>query len=59
MTLNANIFNLFDKDFRNTQVYTNTAGNPVVTGDYFSSMQATKGSVPSGRMLWVSATVDF
>ncbi|WP_449191803.1 TonB-dependent receptor domain-containing protein [Thauera sp.] len=59
VTLNANIFNLFDKDFRNTQVYTNTAGNPVVTGDYFSSMQATKGSVPSGRMLWVSATVDF
>lgn len=59
VTLNANIFNLLDKDFRATKVYTSITNTQVVTGDYFSSTSATKGTVPNGRTLWVSANFDF
>ena len=59
VTLSANIFNLFDKDFRATRVYRNTSNLNVVTGDYFSSSQSTKGTVPNGRTFWMSANFDF
>lgn len=59
VTLSANIFNLFDKDFRDTKVYRNTNNQNVVTGDYFSSSQSTKGTVPNGRTFWMTANFDF
>lgn len=59
VTLNANIFNLFDKDFLRFTEWTNAAGETVWGSHYVKSTAATKGSLPSGRTLWISASVNF
>ncbi|MFN3987875.1 MAG: TonB-dependent receptor domain-containing protein [Rhodocyclaceae bacterium] len=59
VTLNANIYNLLDKDFLKFRSWTNASGETVWGSSYFKSSAATKGTVPSGRTLWVSANVSF
>lgn len=59
LTINANVFNLFDKDFNKCTSYTNTAGNEAVTCAYFKTTSGTKGTVSSGRTLWLSANYNF
>lgn len=63
VTLNAAIYNLFDKDFLNGKPYTlYDAGVPDGTGwgtDYIHSTRATTGVLEEGRRLWLSATMEF
>ena len=63
VTLNATIYNLFDKDFLNGKSY-DTYNNGVVNGtawgtDYTHSTSGTTGTLEEGRRLWLSATIDF
>jgi len=59
VTLNANIYNLFDKDFERFTVWNNGAGEAVLGSRYYKSTAATKGTAPAGRTLWLSANVTF
>ncbi len=59
LTLNASIFNLLDKDFRDFKRWTNTAGEEVWGSAYFKSTAATKGMTPAGRTYWISANMSF
>lgn len=59
VTLNANIYNLFDKDFDKYSVWTNGAGESVIGSQYYRSAQSIKGTAPAGRTLWLSANVTF
>ena len=58
-TLNANIYNLFDKDFSKSRSYTNTAGETVVGSPYFRTSSSVKGTAAAGRTFWVSANFQF
>ncbi|MBS7350345.1 MAG: TonB-dependent receptor [Comamonas sp.] len=56
--LNANIFNLFDKDFRKfNQVDLN--GTPTWVNQYFQSGQSVSGTTLPGRTLWLTANISF
>lgn len=58
VTLNANIFNLFDKDFRKfKQVDLN--GTPTWVNQHYQSSQSVSGTTLPGRTLWISANVSF
>ncbi len=58
VTLNANIFNLFDKDFRQyRQVDLN--GTPTWVNEYFQGGASVAGTTPAGRTFWVSANISF
>ena len=59
VTLSANIFNLFDKDFTKFKQWTNTNGDTVWGSEYFRSRQSIKGFVPTGRMFWIAANINF
>lgn len=59
VTINANIFNLFDKDFLDCKPWTNTAGVAQLGCSYFKTAAATKGTVPSGRTFWLAANFNF
>lgn len=62
VTLNATIYNLFDKDFLDGGIYQYTTGAGTNTGwasHYTHSAQSTTGTLEEGRRLWLSATVDF
>lgn len=59
LTINANLYNLFDKDFSKCSTYVNTAGAEAVTCAYFKTTSGTKGSVSAGRTLWLSANYSF
>ncbi|HRD34991.1 MAG TPA: TonB-dependent receptor [Rhodocyclaceae bacterium] len=59
ITVNANIFNLFDKDFLKFNQWTNLAGDTVWGSPYVKSTAATKGTLPAGRTLWISASMNF
>jgi outer membrane receptor for ferrienterochelin and colicins len=59
VTIGANIFNLFDKDFDKFSTWTNTAGTSVLGSPYYKVGQSTKGTAASGRTFWVTATVNF
>ncbi|WP_230976253.1 TonB-dependent receptor domain-containing protein [Pseudothauera nasutitermitis] len=59
VTINANIFNLLDKDFRKFKQWTNNAGAQVWGSEYFKSTQSTKGTTPAGRTFWISANIGF
>ncbi|ENO88624.1 TonB-dependent receptor [Thauera linaloolentis 47Lol = DSM 12138] len=59
VTVNANIFNLFDKDFTKFKTWTNVAGVEQLGSEYYRSAQSTKGTVTAGRTLWISANVNF
>ncbi|ARU03795.1 TonB-dependent receptor [Comamonas serinivorans] len=58
-TINASIYNLFDKDFSGYRTWINTAGETVVGSPYYRTAQSVKGTAPSGRTLWVSANFEF
>lgn len=58
VSLNANIFNLFNKDFRKfTQV--NVNGTPTWVNQYFQGGQSVSGTTLPGRTLWLTANVQF
>ncbi len=59
ITLNANVFNLLDKDFTRFSSWTDTAGVEQLGSHYFRSAQSTKGTVTAGRTLWLSANIEF
>lgn len=58
VTFNANIFNLFDKDFRQfQQVPLN--GTPTWVSEYFQGGSSVSGTTTPGRTFWISANVTF
>lgn len=59
VSLTANVFNLFDKDFLKFSQWQDTAGNTQWGNPYIKSVAATKGFIPSGRTFWVSANITF
>lgn len=59
VTLTANIFNLFDKNFLKFQPWQDISGATQWGSPYFKSIAATKGSVPDGRTFWVAANITF
>ncbi len=56
LTLNATIYNLFDKDFT-TGTYYNNGANWV--SDYAQIGRSTDGVIEEGRRLWLSANITF
>ncbi|KFZ37997.1 hypothetical protein HR45_05655 [Shewanella mangrovi] len=58
ITVNANINNLFDKDFSEVQLF-GSGRNTEYAGDYFSTSRSTTGYVNPGRNYWVSMTFSF
>nr|AMP42357.1 TonB-dependent receptor [uncultured bacterium IN-10] len=59
VTLNATIYNLFDKDFLTGKVYTDSTGAEAWASDYTQTGRSTTGTIEEGRRLWLSATIDF
>ncbi|PRB74779.1 TonB-dependent receptor [Pseudomonas sp. MYb185] len=62
VTLNATIYNLFDKDFLDGGIYEYGTPTGTTTGwasHYTHSAQSVTGTLEEGRRLWLSATVDF
>lgn len=59
VTLNASIYNLFDKDFLDGKVYTDNSGSSAWSSYYIQTGQSTTGTVEEGRRLWLSAVVEF
>ena len=59
VTLNANIFNLFDREFRKFQVYEDTNGNPAWASEYFQGGRSITGATLPGRTFWLSVNIDF
>jgi outer membrane receptor for ferrienterochelin and colicins len=57
--INANIFNLLDKDFTKYKTWVDSSGNTQLGSAYYRSQQATKGTVHAGRTFWISTNVDF
>ncbi len=64
LTLNATIYNLFDKDFVDGKAYTTYSNGGSANGtaygtDYSHSGAATTGLMEEGRRLWLSANLTF
>jgi outer membrane receptor for ferrienterochelin and colicins len=59
VTLNATIYNLFDKDFTEGTYYTTNTGSTGWASDYIQSAAATTGTLEEGRRLWLSANFTF
>ena len=60
LTLNATIYNLFDKDFLECNNWTNTSGDVSCGSPYIQSGRSTTGSLPyTGRAFWLSANITF
>ena len=58
LSINANIFNLFDKDFRKySQV--NVAGTPTWVNSYFQGGSSVSGVTQAGRTFWITANMKF
>ncbi|MCH1918709.1 TonB-dependent receptor [Shewanella sp. A3A] len=58
ITVNANIDNLFGKDFSEVQLY-GVGRSTEYAGEYFSTSRSTTGYVNPGRNYWVSLTYSF
>ena len=58
LTLQATIYNLFDKDFLRSESYIGSNGLDYVS-EYSHSTRSTAGYVPEGRRLWLSANLTF
>lgn len=58
VSLSANIFNLFNKDFRKFQ-QVNLNGRPTWISEYYQSGSSVAGTTLPGRTLWLSANVTF
>ncbi|MCY1341599.1 TonB-dependent siderophore receptor [compost metagenome] len=59
LTLNATIYNLFDKDFLDGEFYTTDTGAVGWASYYTQIAQATTGTIEEGRRLWLSANLTF
>ncbi|SET32767.1 outer membrane receptor for ferrienterochelin and colicins [Marinobacter segnicrescens] len=59
ITLNAAIYNLFDKDFTEGERYLNGNGEEAFVSSYIQSGRSIDGTIEDGRRLWLSATVGF
>ncbi|RGE46001.1 TonB-dependent receptor [Comamonas testosteroni] len=58
LSINASIFNLFDKDFRKySQVSVN--GTPTWVNSYFQGGSSVSGVTQAGRTFWVTANMKF
>lgn len=58
VTLNAGIYNLFDKDFLNYQSY-DYNGTTYYASKYSQSSSSTSGVMQEGRRYWISANITF
>jgi len=58
VSLNANIFNLFNKDFRKYQ-QVDVNGTPTWVNQYFQGGQSVSGTTLPGRTLWLTANIQF
>lgn len=59
VTLNATIYNLFDKDFLDGQYYTTNTG-ATAWGSYYTQIGAsTVGTINEARRLWLSVNIAF
>ena len=58
VSINANIFNLLNKDFRKFRLV-NLNGTPAWVNEHFQSGQSVSGVTLPGRTLWISANVTF
>ena len=60
VTLNATIYNLFDKDFLKCKTWANSTGEIQCGSPYIQSGRSTKGTLPyAGRAFWLSANITF
>ena len=60
VTLNAAVYNLFDKDFLTCRNWTNSAGDVICGSPYTETGRSTKGTLPyAGRAFWLSANITF
>ncbi|MBS67622.1 TonB-dependent receptor [Pseudomonas stutzeri] len=59
VTLNATIYNLFDKDFLDGETYTTNTGATGWASHYVQTAQSTTGTLEEGRRLWLSANITF
>ena len=59
VTLNATLYNLFDKDFSKGRFYTLANGTTSWASQYIQTAQATTGTLEEGRRLWLSANIEF
>ncbi|WP_439587051.1 TonB-dependent receptor domain-containing protein [Hydrogenophaga sp.] len=58
VTLTANIFNLFDKDFRQYRLV-DLNGTPTWVNEYFQGGASVAGTTPAGRTFWLAANITF
>lgn len=58
VSLNAHIYNLFDKDFRKYR-QVNVNGTPTWVNPYFQGGQSIAGTTLPGRTFWITANVQF
>jgi outer membrane receptor for ferrienterochelin and colicins len=59
LTLTANLYNLFDKDFLGGEYYRASNGSSAWASHYSQSAQSTTGFIEEGRRLWLSANLTF
>ncbi|MGE8498763.1 MAG: TonB-dependent receptor domain-containing protein [Pseudomonas sp.] len=59
LTLNATLYNAFDKDFTKGKTYTTNTGTTGWASSYIQAAQSTTGTLEEGRRLWLSAVVEF
>ena len=58
LSINASIFNLFDKDFRKYQ-QVSVNGTPTWVNSYFQGGQSVSGVTQAGRTFWITANMKF
>jgi outer membrane receptor for ferrienterochelin and colicins len=59
LTLNATLYNAFDKDFTKGKTYTTNTGATSWASSYIQASQSTSGTLEEGRRLWLSANLTF
>jgi outer membrane receptor for ferrienterochelin and colicin len=59
VTLNANVFNLLDKDFTVHRVWTDNAGDEHPGSPYYRTDTWTKGMAAPGRTFWLSLNFAY
>lgn len=59
LTLNATLYNAFDKDFSKGKTYTTNTGATGWASSYIQAAQSTTGTLEEGRRLWLSANLTF
>lgn len=59
LTLNATLYNAFDKDFTKGKTYITNTGSTGWASSYIQAAQSTSGTLEEGRRLWLSANLTF